>query len=264
MKKWKTLKKPILAAALWLTVLALVCGTTFAWYIEARDAESSQTTIKSDSYSVVLTGYTVYYSDGVTVTKDDSTNFTIDLQSFDSVLGRNENTPLYIVVPVSGSAVENKEELSVTIACSGGFSTVVTDAETQVSRSLVSTNLSNVAQIRGTIRSADDLDYTQLHKLFHGEGNFPAHTFVEYSLDATYNIQGNPQKINVSMTIPSASYPDQDPLKTVYLVLELDYNVDLSNKLLLNRFGNRMSDRLGQAKDIKLDADITTITVNAP
>ena len=62
-------ERPLAAVAEVLTVLAVICGITFAWYHKTQNVEGTYASIKSDSELVTLSEFTIYYSDGATVTE---------------------------------------------------------------------------------------------------------------------------------------------------------------------------------------------------
>ena len=94
----KTLRKPrgVMAAVILLAVsAAMIAGVTFGWYDFFRDTQAGAVVLTSEGQLVSVDGFTLFSSSEATSTLPSGNSLT--LKSYDSVFGRNEQTPVYAV-----------------------------------------------------------------------------------------------------------------------------------------------------------------------
>ena len=228
-------KSPIAAAAALLAVLVMVSGITFAWYRENQSTEGTQATIKSDSEKVALSEFTVYYSDGAV-----TNNGTITLQSYDSVFGRNQNTPLYVLIPVSGEAVQNTGyTLEFSFDCGN-------DALINGDSGKIMPYLSNVMQV--SCMAVDERPETYED----AQGKFTQRNeacFASFTVDATSHVvqSGSRKDSTIGFTMDEHSTKGE-----IFVLFELDYNHDLITGFVDN-YANDFAGRLDAAQNLEFN-----------
>lgn len=240
MKKWKRLKKPILAAVFWLTVLTLLCGTTFTWYLETKSTEGTQAVVKSDSELAVLSEFTIYYSDGATVTGSNN-DFVITLKSYDSVFGRNQNTPMYILLPISGKAVQNTGyTLNLTFDCNN-------DALVGGESGRILPYFSNVAQIRCVAVDTVPGSYQEAQNAFSGS---EAACFASFTVDkSSHTVLSGSKNRTVSFTLDKHSANGE-----IYALFEVGYNFALIAGFVDNH-ANDFTGRLDTTQSLEFNGE---------
>ncbi|MDD6188117.1 MAG: hypothetical protein PUB32_00890, partial [Clostridiales bacterium] len=129
---------------------AVIAGVTLAWYDSFKAAQTENLVLKSEGQLVSVDGYKIFTSGGVESTLPSGN--TIKLKSYDSVFGKNSETPMYILVPVRGQAVrEAGHMLHFEFDCGSGPLMDETD------NTKIKPLFSNVAQLRYVTVAANEV-----------------------------------------------------------------------------------------------------------
>ncbi|MDO4487463.1 MAG: hypothetical protein Q4B67_00030 [Eubacteriales bacterium] len=246
--------------------MALLIGTTYAWYDRLWENRSGGINVNSESPLVSVEGYTLLYSPDADGSSLLSSNL-ITLKSYDSVFGKNENTPAYIVVPVTGTAVS---EPGYTLH----FSFDCGNTEILNNEGKIKALYSNVAQLRfytfpdkasaEAVLNSDD-PYMAAYEIFPHDGDdetgFVKATWADYTVGRdTHTIEGTPSKEQqVIISVPGEA---TDGTGIKYVVFELTYNGNLVENFLNNHIAN-LSDRLSNTSTIEFEPDMDLILVTA-
>ena len=247
----KTHGKPrgVMAAAMLLAVsAAVIAGVTFGWYDFLRETQAGAVVLNSEGQDVNVDGFTIIASNKAS--SDVLNRNTITLKSYDSVFGKNSETPVYILIPVSGQAVqEENHTLSFTFDCGNG-TLVNTDTN------MVQPYFSNVAQLRCVTVAGEPADYADARAQFSGVTD-PPECFANFTVDSETHAASGTKRRTVPLSAPGYSATGVQ-----YVLFELDYNFDLVTRFVDNH-ANDISGRLDQSQNLEFSQDTIHITVSA-
>lgn len=245
----KTHGKPrgVMAAAILLAVsIAVVAGVTFGWYDFLRETQAGAVVLKSEGQNVNVDGFTIIASSEAN--SDILNSNTIILKSCDSVFGRNSETPVYILIPVSGEAVQQGHTLQFKFDC--GNDTLEDGGKVQPC-------LSNVAQLRCVTVDGVPADYADARAKFSDVTDSPV-CFASFTVNKiTHELDFREKTSTVTLTAPGYS---ADGVQ--YVLFELDYNFELVTGFVDN-YASGIADRLDQTQNLQFNAETLTITVSA-
>ncbi len=226
-QSWLTFLK----TGVFMLVLVAIFIASLAWFINARQVDSSGMTVQAKGDSVSVERFETFYyvqgSDGLVCTKYDQSQtdmvnmLAYDLLSLDKT-SRNEFTPVVVRVPVTGEAIDGVKPLVVTVFCTGDF----TDG------SAIAGNFSNITQVQcgvlsdGKEGAANDVVWSYAVSAFAATGVFPTRTFVELQNQGT--IAGASKYTSASFALSNYATTEVDGIKTAYVYLLVDYNKTLS------------------------------------
>ena len=245
----------VMASAILLAVsVAVVAGVTFGWYDLLRETQAGAVVLKSEGQNVNVDGFTLFtYEDEEAGISSDKK--TITLKSYDSVFGRNENTPVYILIPVSGQAVQSGSALTFTFGCDGD--PPLMDAEPNNGK--IKPLLSNVMQLRGVTVDRVPASYEEAKTMFTGAETSatPARCFVTgLTVSEDHVVTGGEKLPSIALTVSANVGSD-----VRYVLFQLDYNADLMSGFVKNHTGDT-SGRLDLSQQISFDPDTLHITVS--
>lgn len=279
-----------------LCLVTLICAVTVfaylsrAWFSNNEKTQDGTSMVASEvPEDVLIDGYTVYKRENVeqadgsmtkkyTVTTSDSLN-DVDMLPFDSVFGRNENTPLIVRIPVSGKAVDGHTALLLTLDredteelkpyCDDGFGlhANATDAALHIENGKIINYLSNIAQIKfAVIKELNDA--TQAGEIYdtaltYFENQVPAaKTYAEQTRNGkVYTVVKNTNSLlwNLPSDYGTDYLTDDGHL---YIYVEIDYEEHLVAAYLQNHESNFAIGKLGQTQMLEFIGDLDTLTVS--
>lgn len=247
----------VMAAAILLAVsVAVVAGVTFGWYDLLRETQAGAVVLNSEGQNINVDGFTIIASSEAN--SDILNSNTIILKSCDSVFGRNSKTPVYILIPVSGEAVQQGHTLQFKFDCGN---------DTLVDGDKVQPCLTNVAQLRYVVVSNPSglLSYEAARDQFYAKdgsvrtGVSTSKCFASFTVNKnTHVLQPNWSKnkfVELSVNGYSAS-------GEIYVLFELDYNFELVTGFVDN-YASGIADRLDQTQNLQFNKETLTITVSA-
>ena len=256
----ENLTKPrgVMTAVILLAVSAAVfAGVTFGWYDFLRETQAGTVELNSEGQMVNVDGFTLftYENEEYGISADKT---TITLKSFDSVFGKNSETPVYILIPVSGEAVQQPGyDLKFTFAC--GNNTLLDGGK-------IKPLFSNVAQVRYVVVNDPSglTSYEAARSRFYAAdgsvqpGVSTPVCFASFTVDSDrHNVTSSDKSPTVTLSAPGYSAAGVQ-----YVLFELDYNFDLVTGFIDN-YASDISGRLDLASEIKFDQDSFNITVSA-
>lgn len=257
----KTLRKPrgVMAAVILLAVsAAMIAGVTFGWYDFFRDTQAGAVVLTSEGQLVSVDGFTLFSSSEATSTLPSGN--TLTLKSYDSVFGRNEQTPVYILIPVTGEAVQEAGyTLQFSFDCGGSPLTGTVDEEIKIQP-----YFSNVAQLRCVVVSGTPTDYGDAQAQFSGVADTPV-CFASFTVDSnSHALQLDPAPSkNNSVTLSAPGHSDTG---VQYVLFELDYNFNLVTGFV-NNYASGIAGRLDQSQNLEFNdkdhQETIVITVSA-
>ena len=277
-KYWKP-QDAVMAIALLAVSLGVISGVTFGWYNHLRRTEAGYVDLKSEGQMVSVDGFTIFTSEdhdnqgsqenheslenkeyGISADKT-----KITLKSYDSVFGRNDRTPFYILIPVGGEAVKNEgHDLHFKIECDDNSLMIDGDP------TKIKPVFSNVAQLRYiVVRDKEVLDlksYEDAYGLFHpadgsGQTELPSTQacFVDFDVDKdTHAVD----VIKEKGSIDDFSVQGLSNTGVLYVLFEMDYNLKLVTGFVDN-YASGISGRLDQSHNLTFTQDTIHITISA-
>ena len=278
------------AALVIVTVLsaALLAGAlTGAWQVFNRSSRRGELAIVSETTELALSECSLYRGE-VTTDASGATSVTgvmvsspteVIMNGYDSVVGRNDDSPIYIRLTVAGKKVERKEPVTITIKRENtGTLKNATDAEglrytkTDVSQhwtaGKVALNLSNVvtaqfAQIASvnTVIDADtvyttckaqawDVPYSFFSSIPEAHGRHTTLGDITKSNSLSYTFAG----------YDTTTY--DSGITTAVFFIRLNYSQALV-EVYLNDNYTAMAGRLNQRVSDSFNADVTRIEISA-
>lgn len=249
----KTHGKPrgVMAAAILLAVsIAVVAGVTFGWYDFLRETQAGAVVLKSEGQNVNVDGFTIIASSEAN--SDILNRNTIILKSCDSVFGRNSETPVYILIPVSGEAVQQGHTLQFKFDCGNGMDTLIDGDK-------IKPLFSNVAQLRCVTVAANEVptDYGTAQAKFSDVTDSPV-CFASFTVDKnTHELVSGEKTSTVTLSVSGYSASGE-----IYVLFELDYNFELVTGFVDN-YASGIADRLDQTQNLQFNEETLTITVSA-
>ncbi len=226
-QSWLTFLK----TGVFMFVLVAIFFASLAWFINARQVDSSGMAVQAKGDSVSVDRFDTFYyvqeSGGYVCKKYDQSQtgmvnmLAYDLLSLDET-SRNEYTPVVIRVPITGEAIDLVKPLVVTVFCTGDFT----------NGSTIDGNFSNITQVQcgvlteGKEGEANDVVWSYAKSAFSATGTYPTRTFVQLQNQGT--ITGATKYTSVSFALSNYATTVVDGVNTAYVYLLVDYNKPLS------------------------------------
>lgn len=263
-----------MAAVVLLAVsVGVFSGVTFGWYSHLRKTQAGEVTLNSEGQLVNVDGLTIFtYEYQESQENQESIKYgisddktTITLKSYDSVFGRNEQTPVYILIPVKGEAVQQGGyNLQFEINC--GDSTLMGDGTDPTKIKPIFSNVAQLSYI--AVNGQDDINinsYNDARSMFHPSDSAgqtvvsDPECFVDFTVDKdTHTVTSSTEKGSIIFD-KIAGYSSTG---VVYVLFELDYSLNLVTGFVDN-YASDDSGRLDQAKNLTFTQDTIHITVSA-
>lgn len=243
--------------------VAVVAGVTLGWYDFLKKTQADDVVLNSEGQLVNVDGFTLFNSNEAESTLPNGNSLT--LKSYDSVFGKNSETPVYILIPVSGEAVQQPDyDLKFTFDCGGSE---LVNADTNK----IQPYFSNVAQVRYVVVSnpSDLTSYKAAREQFYTEdgsvqsGVSASEYFVkELEVDSNTHTLVSGKKEN-AVTLSAPGYSNTG---VQYVLFELDYNFELVTGFV-NNYADDFSGRLDQTQNLEFNdkdhQETLQITVSA-
>ena len=257
----KTHGKPrgVMAAAILLAVsTAVVAGVTFGWYDLLRETQAGEVVLQSESQLVSVDGFKLFNSSNVESGLSDGN--TLTLKSYDSVFGKNSETPVYILIPVGGEAVrQSGYDLEFSFDCG---------SDTLMEGDKIKPLFSNVAQLRCV--TVDDpsvlTSYKAARDQFYMEDGSAQPGVSASKCFAYFTVDSDTHEVSIGesgkSSIVSLSAPGHSDTGVQYVLFELDYNAGLMTGFV-NNHASDTSGRLDLSQQISFVPDTFNITVSA-
>lgn len=276
-----------------VTLIGAVTVFTYlsrAWFSNNEKTHNGTSIVASEvPEDLMVDGYTVYKRENVqqadgsmtkkyTATTSDSLN-DVDMLPFDSVFGRNENTPLIVRILVSGKAVDGHTALLLTLDredteelkpyCDDGFGlhANATNETLHTENGKIINYLSNIAQIKfAVIKELNDA--TQAEKIYdtaltYFKNQVPAaKAYAEQTRNGKdYTVTKNTNSLlwNLPSDYGADCLTDDGHL---YIYVEIDYEEHLVAAYLQNHESNFGIGKLGQTQMLEFIGDLDTLTVS--
>ena len=260
-----------------------------AWFSNNEKTHDGTSIVASEvPEDVLIDGYTVYkresveQADGSVIKKYYATTSDslsdVKMQAFDSVFGRNEDTPLIVRIPMSGKAVDGHKALHITLdradtealkdycADSFGLNANATDSSLHIENGKIINYISNIAQVRfAIIKELNDVTqpqevYDTALAYFEGHAS-DAKTYAKQTKDGkSYVVTKDTNTITDDIPADyGEDYLTDDG--QLYLYVEIDYEEFLVAAYLQNHKGNFAIGKLGQTQMLDFNGDLDLITV---
>ncbi|MGN0967646.1 MAG: hypothetical protein ACI4O3_00125 [Oscillospiraceae bacterium] len=234
---------------------AVAAAVSFAWFDLFRQSRAENLILRSEGQAVSVDGFKLFTSDEVESAFQNGN--TLKLKSFDSVFGKNSETPVYILIPVGGDAVRAGSTLNFTFDCGGSALTGTVDGKDKILP-----YFSNVAQLRCVTVDEIPTDYSGAKAKF-PELDDSSRCFASFTVDSnSHELQSGGEKTS-SLTLSVSGYSAAD---LCYVLFELDYNDALVTGFVDNHTSD-FSGRLDQTQNLEFNdaehPEIITITVSA-
>ncbi len=220
-------------------LLVAIAGTffvpTFSWTFTNREAGNENGALTSDTTDSAILPYSLYIKQDDTTVNVYTNTDSAAMNSYDSILGRNDYSSAYIVMPVYGVSAGNN--ITFTITANGALNQNGNASGTDGNGKniLMEQYLSNIIYISCANITASNLspDSTKLAMYNGAKSWFDTHsastaTFVQYSAPANSNdpVVLNSKNTTVSFSFPSGSYTIESN-GMVYIYFKIDYKYEL-------------------------------------
>ena len=284
---------------LMLIAVSVVTFATVAWYMYSRLSSQQELAIKSDTTDLALAGCGLYYGElqtegadagkyvGKLVTDPDTLSYMND---YDAVIGRNEDTAVFLCLTLSGANVKEGKDITVTLNRANkaeddedyiptdetGFKYTETNKDKHWTTDKVSLYISNIitAQIMqidttGTSGSAA-LDMTDDDAVYQAckaadWSNQEVRSFITpipTAEGSKTKLDSDAEKLNSLAFTLNGYTPLETGGDTAVFFLKLDYNQALI-EVYLNDNLTQLSGRLNQTVTERFIGDISSITIDA-
>ncbi len=280
----------ILAVLALLSVVIMAAALTGAWQVFGRIAQRGETAIVSDDTQLAVTECNLYYGE-LTTGSDGKISATgavisspdkVSMNGYDAVVGRNEDTAVYMRLTIAGQKVSDKGDITVTLNRENtgdlknatddeGLRYTKTDADKHWTQGNIALNLSNVVAAQAvqipSLETETDADtvYKGCKGLtWSGEGAPELKSFFSAIPEAhgRYTELGDATKSN-SLTFNFSGYDTttyDNGITTAVFFIKFDYSQALV-EVYLNSNYQSLSGRLNQRVTENFNADITSVTV---
>lgn len=271
-------------------VVVLVAAGTFAWYAFVRNTDIIHDSVTTeDGASIVCENFTVY-----TRTTDAEGNKQyqvynsipeITMNTYDSVFGKNEDTAIFIRIPVEGSTVDGTKDIKLEMSRNNpdgydsltdnkGLISKETNQELNLEEGKIINFLTNISKYKcmliPELNSAANGEAQTIYETAFSsfEDNNPGLETKYYATQTKENkvytvSKSDTNKITWTLTSGEITAAKVAGENKIYVYIEVNYDEHLVAAYLQNHEGNFVARKLGETQLLHYVGDLDQLTATS-